>query len=501
MNKEINRFFTIIFTLLLLFTSISKVSAASASIQVTSNTNRIVVGKTFTINVKVSSSNTIGSWEWTISYDIKKLKLISGSATVKDYGDNKIKSKTYTYKFKAIATGSTSVTVKSAAVYDYKTEKTMSLTKGTKNISIITQAQLEASYSKNNNLKSLSVEGLKLSPTFNKNTTEYKVEANSNTEKVKVTASKEDSKASISGTGEHSVTEGDNKIKVSVTAENGSIKTYTIIVTVKDPNPITIKINDNEYTVVKRESKLEAPKNFEKTTVTINEQNIPGFYNETNNFTLIGLKDNEGNINLYIYDKENNEYKPYSETLLNQSKIYPLPLDKEIKGYNKSTITINNIEFEALENDNKEFYIIHAKDLETGKDNYFTYDKINNTIIRFHEEEQKQDELKECNDKNQEYQKMLMLLFGETIIIFIILICILISKISKTKKRKKQKQLMLLKQQEEQKKLEETKKLEEDKKKEIELKEEDKEENKKEENTENKSEENKIEKKKKNKKK
>ena len=307
MNKKINRLFIIMFTLLLLFTSISKVSAASASIQVSSSTNRIVVGKTFTVNVKVSSSNTIGTWEWTMSYDTKKLKLVSGPSTVKDYGDSKIKSKTYTYKFKAIATGNASVSVKSAAVYDYKTEKTMSLTKGTKNINIITQAQLEASYSKNNNLKSLSIDGLKLSPTFNKNTTEYKAEAGSNTEKIKVTATKEDSKASISGTGEHSVTEGDNKIKVSVAAENGSTKTYTIIVTVKDPNPITVKINDNEYTVVKRESKLEAPKSFEKTTVTINDQNIPGFYNETNDFTLVGLKDTEGNINLFIYDKENNE--------------------------------------------------------------------------------------------------------------------------------------------------------------------------------------------------
>ena len=500
MNKKLNILFTIMFTLLLLFTRVSKVSAASASIHVSSSTNRIVVGKTFTVNVKVSSSNTIGTWEWTMSYDTKKLKLVSGPSTVKDYGDSKIKSKTYTYKFKAIATGNASVTVKSAAVYDYKTEKTMSLTKGTKNINIITQAQLEASYSKNNNLKSLSIDRLKLSPTFNKNTTEYKAEANSNTEKIKVNATKEDSKASISGTGEHSVTEGDNKIKVSVTAENGSTKTYTIIVTVKDPNPITVKINDNEYTVVKRESKLESPKNFEKTTVTINEQNIPGFYNETNNFTLVGLKDNEGNISLFIYNKENNEYKPYSETILNQNKIYPLPLDKEIKGYTKSKITINNVEFEAYENDNKEFYIIHGKDLETGKDNYFTYDKINNTIIRFHEEEQKKDELNECNNKNQLYQKMLILLFGETIIIFIILICILISKISKTKKRKKQRQLMLLKQQEEQKKFDETKKLEEEKKKERETKEENTKKDK-EENIENKPEENESKKMKKNKKK
>ncbi|UKI58878.1 MAG: hypothetical protein L6V81_05920 [Clostridium sp.] len=46
--------------------------SASANIQVTSATNRIVVGNTFTVNVKVSSSNILGAWEWTISYDSKK---------------------------------------------------------------------------------------------------------------------------------------------------------------------------------------------------------------------------------------------------------------------------------------------------------------------------------------------------------------------------------------------------------------------------------------------
>ena len=151
MKKRINILLASIFTLLLLFTNIVKVNAASANIQVTSGTNRVVVGNTFTVNVKVSSSNVLGVWEWTISYDTKKLKLMSGPSTVKDYGDSKIKSKTYTYKFKAIATGNTSVTVKSAAVYDYGTEKTMSLSKGTIFVMLITQAQLESTYSKNKN--------------------------------------------------------------------------------------------------------------------------------------------------------------------------------------------------------------------------------------------------------------------------------------------------------------------------------------------------------------
>ena len=71
MKKRINILLASIFTLLLLFTNIVKVNAASANIQVTSATNRVVVGNTFIVNVKVSSSNVLGAWEWTISYDTK----------------------------------------------------------------------------------------------------------------------------------------------------------------------------------------------------------------------------------------------------------------------------------------------------------------------------------------------------------------------------------------------------------------------------------------------
>ena len=44
-------------------------------------------------------------------------------------------------------------------------------------------------------------------------------------------------------------------------------KTYSIIVNVIDPNPIKTTIDNKEYTVVKRESTLEAPTGYEKTQI------------------------------------------------------------------------------------------------------------------------------------------------------------------------------------------------------------------------------------------
>ena len=245
------------------------VDAATAKITVSTSKSQVVVGNTFTVTTKISGSG-LGSWQWTLNYDTKKFKLVSGGNVFffSESGENQ-KSKTWTLK--AIAKGSGTISVKAAGAFAYKDESTMKVTTNSKTVKVITQAELEASYSKDNNLKSLSVEGLKLEPEFNKDTTDYKVTAESNTTEIKINATKSDSKADLSGTGTFKVTEGENKFTITVEAENGSIKKYNITVNVTDPNPITASINDKNYTVVKRESNLTKPEDYEKTEITINE--------------------------------------------------------------------------------------------------------------------------------------------------------------------------------------------------------------------------------------
>lgn len=439
MKKILKSISLILLSILFMFNNIIYTNAATtAKITVTSSTSKIVVGNTFNVTITVSSSVALGSWGFTPSYDTKKFKLISGETPVADqFTNTNTKSKSYTYKFKAIATGSGKITVKAPGVCTLNDEKcynsnTMSI--GSKTITVITQAQLEASYSKNNNLKSLSVSGLTLTPTFSKDKLEYKAEADTNTEEITIKAAVEDSKSSLTGTGVQKVSEGENKFNITVTAQNGSTKTYTVIVNVKDPNPITIDINNEQYTVVKRESSLTPIDGYEKTQIEINEQKIPAFHNEINNFTLVGLKDKDGNLSYYIYDKTNNTYNKYVEANLSEIKLYPLKIDKNFdENYEKSKIEINGIEFETYRQKNSEYHIIHAKNLLTGKDGYYTYDSINNSIIRYTEES-----TIPLMKKIEEYKKLILILGIETIVIILILICMLISNISKKKKRKKQ---------------------------------------------------------------
>lgn len=81
--------------------------------------------------------------------------------------------------------------------------------------------------SSNANLKELSISGGTLTPVFNENTTTYKATVSSTVDSINVTALGYDG-SSVVGDGIHSLSYGNNTIKISVTAEDGSVKNYTI---------------------------------------------------------------------------------------------------------------------------------------------------------------------------------------------------------------------------------------------------------------------------------
>ncbi len=457
--KKIIKYLTII---LVTFIFMTNVNAASGKITVSTNKSTVTVGSSITATVTVSSSSAIGSWEWIIDYDTNKLKLTSGKLRVADVGDGKIKSKSYTYTFKTLAKGSTTISIKSSNILDWNT-KEMSFSTGSKTIKIITQADLEASYSKDNKLKSLSVDGYELSPAFSKDETNYKVEVPSDTTKININATKNDSSASVSGDNEHEVSEGENKFVITVTAENGSTKEYTIIVNVIDPNPINIKIDDKDYTVVKRTSSIESPDGYEFKEIELNEQNIPSLYSESSKLTLIALKDSEGNIKLFIYNENDKSYKEYTEISLEKLKLLPLDIDKQFDSiYKNTTIKINDIEVKALSQKDSKYAIIKAKDLNTGNDNYYLYDNKTNTAIIYTDEM-----TLSYKEKIKMYTEIIIFLGAETTIIIFILICILISKMRKNKRRKRRLLEEMKRRQEEQLKQEELKQVEETKETEI----------------------------------
>ncbi len=82
--------------------------------------------------------------------------------------------------------------------------------------------------SPNNVLSSLTVAGQSLTPTFSKFTSEYSLVVEYEVTSVDVAATAIASTATVAGTGTHELNEGSNTISVVVTAESGTVRTYTI---------------------------------------------------------------------------------------------------------------------------------------------------------------------------------------------------------------------------------------------------------------------------------
>ncbi|MCI9039714.1 MAG: cadherin-like beta sandwich domain-containing protein [Clostridia bacterium] len=85
--------------------------------------------------------------------------------------------------------------------------------------------------SNNKNLSSLAIEGIEISPAFDKDITQYTAQVEGDVTELKIDAKAEHSKAKVTVEGNKNLKEGDNIIKVKVTAEDETTRTYFITVT------------------------------------------------------------------------------------------------------------------------------------------------------------------------------------------------------------------------------------------------------------------------------
>lgn len=85
--------------------------------------------------------------------------------------------------------------------------------------------------SANNDLSSLTIDGVTLSPEFNKDVTEYTANVGEEIANLIVNAVAENSNAEVKVSGNENLQNGENTVTITVTSEAGETKTYTIRVT------------------------------------------------------------------------------------------------------------------------------------------------------------------------------------------------------------------------------------------------------------------------------
>lgn len=245
---------------------------------------------------------------------------------------------------------------------------------------------INRTYSDNNFLSNLAIDGYELTPGFDKNTLEYKVELIPGTEKAHVVASSESDVASIRGTGDIDVTDGMNTINIVVIAENGNERTYVIKAHMDEKDPINVTIDKEKYTVIKKKELVEPKEGYDETIVKINGFDIPALYNPVTGNILVGLKDSNGNIDLFLYESKTGEYKKFIELSFNGVNLLVLDDDNSI--YKKSIKKINDVETPTYElKYDSEKYLIYGTNTSTGNTGYYLYDPLENTLQRYNMDE------------------------------------------------------------------------------------------------------------------
>ncbi|MDD2505060.1 MAG: cohesin domain-containing protein [Bacilli bacterium] len=361
------------------------VNAASGSIKATVTSSRVTLNNIVTVTVKVSSDKPIGSWQFNIEYDSSKLNIQSGNPIVVDYGNGSYNSKTYTYKFKAVGLGSTTVKVVNAKIADYETVSYINTT--TSGVTLNVSEPVSIKYSSDNNLSSLSVDEFNITPEFDKNTLEYSVLLSPGVEKIKIDAKTSHNKAKVSGLGEINVVEGENLLPVTVTAENGASKTYTIRATVPEREPL--KVNDG-YSIF-RKMPEERPLYFNEKQIKINDEEIIVLYNKKLSLTLVYASNNDDNTGFYEWSN-NRVLREFISINNEDLSIRILPeigkeASRNLKGLIKSEIIIKENSIKAYQITKKsKYYIISGTDLITGQTNLYNYDSKNKTLQIYDQE-------------------------------------------------------------------------------------------------------------------
>ena len=403
--KKITRVvLTIILVPLIFLLNINEAYAASFSVSVKNNGNGTLTvtasSGTHAGGLSVSAGGQSGTLAIrTIgSSDSTTLKTGTGTFTVKvtalslsDANYNLVEGETISRTVTVTDKSSTSSSSSSSSSSNSSSNSSSSNT--------TTTQEPEVKKSSEKNLSSLSVSEGTLSPKFSSGTTTYKVDLTSETESLTISAKAKDSKAKVSGTGKKELKIGENNFTVTVTAEDGSKKTYTISVYVTEKPTQFVKSGDQNLGILNDLSKTDVPKGFEKSTIKIDNKDVTALKNKDMGLTLLYLQNEDESTGFYIYDVDNNKVLSKYQTVTVSGKTYVLmnaPDNLEaIQDLKTATIKIGDVELSGwkFEDEALSHYTLVYLMNEAGETQLYTYEDTEGTLQKYTPVEEENDNI------------------------------------------------------------------------------------------------------------
>ena len=328
------RYITFIAAFILMVAALFSESAFAAATASISGGGNYKVGQTVTIKFTYSGAS-YGTAKVIFRYDTSVLQFKNCSGTsggtsgvtrvsLSSGGSNTLGC---TLTFKAVGTGNTTVKAETEELYDID-ENDLSSSVSTKSTTVsVTNPSTQVS--SNANLSSMSVSAGSLSPSFSPSVTSYTINVGSDVSVCTISAKAQDSKATISVSGSKNLKAGKNVRSVTVTAENGSTKTYTITIYKAEgttggndkedpdlpdeqpetPEEIKITLGGKEYVLDENISENNIPEGFTITSAMYGQQEIPVIKDSQLKYTFALLKDGEtGDSRWFFFNEENDTF-------------------------------------------------------------------------------------------------------------------------------------------------------------------------------------------------
>ena len=203
----------------------------------------------------------------------------------------------------------------------------------------------------------LYVEGYSVSPTFNVDNYKYTLTVPSTTTKVNVVASKGEKNQTITGDGQRVLLYGDNRVRVTVTAQNGDSSTYEIMIHRTDDRSGDVSLKS--LNVGDKSIEIEENKTTYEATVSRSIESIFLSAQTTDpKATLVGTGQKKLNIGENIFElrvsSKNNTEVTYKIIITRSTE----ELQENVESTLLSSLTVNNTNIPLEENKYNYIYSI-----------------------------------------------------------------------------------------------------------------------------------------------
>ena len=365
--------------------------------------DEVIVSATF------NSPNGIYAIEFSLNYNqevlqytstsVKAIDLVSaggGKISVRsDPGENKV---TYSFTFKAIQAGNSVIQISNSR---WVTGTNTQITDAPGASATLTVSDAEKPGVAT--LKSLSLSQGTLSPAFTSNRTSYTAKVKYDVTSCKVYAAATDDKATVAVGGKEALEVGKNTRTVTVTAQNGTQKTYTIVITrLKEGEELDgeTKPEDNtdesekstvidgvKYLLATDLSGFTLPSGFKATTVTRNGAEVAAAQDTDANYTLYYLKgENSENYQPYTLEADGTTFKKLKYAAFgNNTYIFEdIPENKAVPaGFYQANVKIGDFDISAYKSPDDgytDFYYLYC--FFDGNFAAYRYDAKENVLQR-----------------------------------------------------------------------------------------------------------------------